>query len=100
MDTRDERTGLEQERARVAAGRGLADDFKAAGRVLADGFRDFNGPGLLTSALVGDGRPTASSPPSRGRNNPPRGGSTRPVSVARSEWRDDDERRRQCALQP
>ena len=66
MDTRDERTGLEQERARVAAGRGLADDFKAAGRVLADGFRDFNGPSLLTSALVGDGRPTASSPPSRG----------------------------------
>ena len=66
MDTRDERTGLEQERARVAAGRGLADDFKAAGRVLADGFRDFNGPSLLTSALVGDGRPTASSPPSIG----------------------------------
>lgn len=55
MDTRDERTGLEQERARVAAGRGLADEI-----------RDFNGPSLMTSALVGDGRATASSPPSRG----------------------------------
>lgn len=55
MDTRDERTGLEQERARVAAGRGLADEIRA-----------FNGPSLMTSALVGDGRPTASSPPSRG----------------------------------
>ncbi|KFB68921.1 hypothetical protein [Candidatus Accumulibacter vicinus] len=45
MDTRDERTGLEQERARVAAGRGLADEIRA-----------FNGPSLMTSALVGDGR--------------------------------------------
>jgi len=58
-DTRDERTGLEQERARVAAGRGLADEIR-------DFIRDFNGPSLLTSALVGDGRATASSPPSRG----------------------------------
>ncbi|HNF64023.1 MAG TPA: hypothetical protein PKZ20_20055, partial [Rhodocyclaceae bacterium] len=54
-DTRDERTGLEQERARVAAGRGLADEIRA-----------LNGPSLLTSALVGDGRPSASSPPVRG----------------------------------
>ena len=66
MDTRDERTGLEQERARVAAGQGLADDFRAAGRGLADGFRAFNGPSLLTSALVGDGRATTPSPPNRG----------------------------------
>jgi hypothetical protein len=55
MDTRDERAGLEQERARVAAGRGLADEIRA-----------LNGPSLLTSALVGDGRPSASSPPVRG----------------------------------
>ena len=55
MDTRDERTGLEQERARVAAGQGLADEIRA-----------LNGPSLLTSALVGDGRPSASSPPVRG----------------------------------
>lgn len=55
MDTRDERTGLEQERARVAAGQGLADEIRA-----------LNGPSLLTSALVGDGRPSASSPPGRG----------------------------------
>jgi len=59
MDTRDERTGLEQERARVAAGRGLADEIRA-----------FNGPSLMTSALVGDGREpdpaTASSSPNRG----------------------------------
>jgi hypothetical protein len=66
MDTRDERTGIEQERARVAAGQGLADDFRAAGRGLADGFRAFNGPSLLTSALVGDGRATTPSPPIRG----------------------------------
>lgn len=59
MDTRDERTGLEQERARVAVGRGLADEIRA-----------FNGPSLLTTALVGDGRKpdpaTASSSPNRG----------------------------------
>lgn len=74
MDTRDERTGLEQERARVAAGRGLADEIRAAGRGLADGIRAFNGPSLMTSlmtsALVGDGREpdpaTASSSPNRG----------------------------------
>ena len=58
-DTRDERTGLELERARVAAGRGLADEIR-------NFIRYFNGPSLLTSALVGDGRATASSPPSRG----------------------------------
>jgi hypothetical protein len=43
-DTRDERTGLEQERARSAAGMGVADTI-----------RQLNGPSLLTSALVGDG---------------------------------------------
>lgn len=58
-DTRDDRTGLEQERARVAAGRGLADKFRTAGQELAAGIREFNGPSLLTSALVGDGRKPA-----------------------------------------
>lgn len=65
-DTRDERTGLEQERARVAAGRGLADEFRVAGQGIAEGIRAFNGPSLLTSALVGDGRkpaPAIVSPP-------------------------------------
>ncbi len=52
-DTRDERTGLEQEQARVAASQGLSDQIRA-----------LNGPSLLTSALVGDGKkPAAAAAP-------------------------------------
>lgn len=51
-DTRDERTGLEQERARVAASQGLSDQIRA-----------LNGPSLLTSALVGDGKKPAAAAP-------------------------------------
>lgn len=48
-DTRDERTGLQQELGRVAAGQGLADHL-----------RDLNGPSLLTTAVLGEGKPPAS----------------------------------------
>ena len=60
-----------------------------------------NGPSLMTSALVGDGRPMALSPPSQ-RGATIRREEDRPgqCPAVRSEWRDDDERRRQCALQP
>ena len=41
---------------------------------------DFNGPSLMTPALVGDSRATARSPLSRGRNNPRARRIDRPVS--------------------
>lgn len=43
-DTRNESSGLEQERARVAAGQSLSDNL-----------RELNGPSMLTSAVFGEG---------------------------------------------
>ena len=94
MDTRDERTGLEQERARVAAGRGLADEYHGRCWRTGSGFNDLS----VDSALVGDGRPTALVA-AKQRGATIRREEDRPgqCPAARSEWRDDDERRRQCA---
>jgi len=50
-DTRNESSGLEQERARAAAGQSISDNL-----------RELNGPSMLTSAVLGDGAKQAPQP--------------------------------------